>query len=167
MVNGRPMVVLVDQTTASAAEVLALALQQNGRAVVIGTPTTGKGSVQTASDLPNGAKLIFSWAKVYDKHGNFLERRGVLPVICTSSIKDLQSQFDMFENIRNKKFSSPVLDWQFLPKDKMDEIEKIRQGCKPSDLSEDNTEFTQSLAISILNDKEVYKKLLNIQTKGE
>ncbi len=167
LINGRPMVVLVDQTTASAAEILALSLQQLGRAVVIGTPTFGKGAVQTASDLPNGAKLIFTWAEVYDREGNFLDKRGVLPVICTSSIKDLQAQYDMVENIKSKRFNSPVLQWQYLPAEKMDEIQKIRQGCKPSDLSEDNIAFTQSLALSILGDKELYKKLMSIQVKGE
>ena len=53
-----PMVVLIDDETASAAELVAGALQANGRAVIVGAPSVGKGSVQTLHTLPNGLGLL-------------------------------------------------------------------------------------------------------------
>lgn len=84
--DGRPVAVLVDGATASAAEVLAAALQDNGRAVIIGASTFGKGSVQTVFELPNEGELILTWARLVTPSGYALHETGVMPVICTQSL---------------------------------------------------------------------------------
>ncbi|MGH7051427.1 MAG: S41 family peptidase [Acetobacteraceae bacterium] len=84
MANGLPVVVVVDGLTASAAEILASALADNGRAVVIGSTTLGKGLVQTIEPLPDGGELFVTWSAVLAPRGWPIQGLGVLPQVCTS-----------------------------------------------------------------------------------
>ncbi len=87
-----PLVVLVDGRTASAAEILAAALADRGRAVVVGSSTTGKGLVQTIDPLPDGGELFVTWSRVLTPLGWPLQGLGVLPQVCTSVGHDVLSQ---------------------------------------------------------------------------
>jgi len=86
--EGLPLVVLIDGASASAAEILAAALQDHGRAAVIGMSSFGKGSVQTVTTLPNGGELYITWARFVAPSGYALQRLGVMPTICTSGASD-------------------------------------------------------------------------------
>ncbi|HLJ64156.1 MAG TPA: S41 family peptidase, partial [Stellaceae bacterium] len=79
-----PMVVLVNGGSASAAEVVAAALQDTGRAVVLGSASYGKGTVQTVLPLPNGGELTVTWARLIPPAGYLLHEHGVVPTVCTS-----------------------------------------------------------------------------------
>jgi carboxyl-terminal processing protease len=93
--RGLPMVVLVDGRTASAAEIMAAALADNGRAVVVGSSTLGKGLVQTIAPLPDGGELFVTWSRVLAPGGWPLQALGVMPQICTSLGEDsLKVQLD-------------------------------------------------------------------------
>ena len=74
-----PIIALVDQGTASAAEILAGALRDHGRAKLVGTKTYGKGTVQTFFDLEDGAGLKLTTARFYTPKGNSLESKGLMP----------------------------------------------------------------------------------------
>lgn len=74
-----PILALVDQGTASAAEILAAALRDNGRAKLVGVQTYGKGTVQTFFDLEDGAGLKLTTARYYTPKGNSLESKGLIP----------------------------------------------------------------------------------------
>lgn len=80
--KGLPIVVLVDGKSASAAEILASALEDSGRAVVAGTSTYGKGTVQTVIRLPNDGELTLTWSRFHSPTGYALEGLGVMPGIC-------------------------------------------------------------------------------------
>ena len=84
LLEGRPVVVLVDGRSASASEILAAALADHGRAVVVGSATFGKGLVQVVSPLPDGGELFVSWSRVLAPLGWPLQGLGVLPQVCTS-----------------------------------------------------------------------------------
>jgi carboxyl-terminal processing protease len=79
-----PVVVMVDGRTASAAEILAAALADRGRGVVIGSSTLGKGLVQTIAPLPDGGELFVTWSRVLAPRGWPIQGLGVLPQVCTS-----------------------------------------------------------------------------------
>ena len=81
---GRPVVVLVDGRSASAAEIMAAALADRGRAVVVGSSTLGKGLVQTIANLPDGGELFVTWSRVLAPGGWPIQGLGVLPQVCTS-----------------------------------------------------------------------------------
>lgn len=83
-----PVVVLVDGRTASAAEVLAAALGDRGRAVVVGSSTLGKGLVQTIDPLPYGGELFVTWSRILAPRGWPIQGLGVLPQVCTSLGRD-------------------------------------------------------------------------------
>jgi carboxyl-terminal processing protease len=82
--GGLRLAVLVDGASASSAEVLAAALQDNGRAVVIGSVTTGKGLIQTVVPLPDESELHITWSSLIAPGGYALQGLGVLPAVCTS-----------------------------------------------------------------------------------
>ena len=83
-----PMVVLINGGSASASEIVAAALQDAGRAVVIGSSSYGKGSVQTVLRLPNNGELILTWARLVAPSGYPLHRHGVVPTMCTADLPD-------------------------------------------------------------------------------
>lgn len=76
-----PIVILVNGGSASASEIIAGALKDHGRALVLGTQTFGKGSVQTITPLENGGALALTTALYYTKSGNSIQARGVKPDI--------------------------------------------------------------------------------------
>ena len=80
--------VLVDGNSASAAEIVAAALQDNRRAVVVGSNTYGKGTVQTVLPLPNQGEITLTWARFHAPSGYTLHHLGVLPSICTSTYRN-------------------------------------------------------------------------------
>ena len=82
---GVPIVALIDGRSASGAEVVAAALQDSRRAVVIGSSSFGKGSVQTVTRLPNNGELFLTWSRIYAPSGYTLHEQGVFPSICTSA----------------------------------------------------------------------------------
>ena len=77
------MAVLVNGGSASASEIVAAALQDNGRAVVVGSNSYGKGTVQTVFTMPNKGELTVTWARFHAPSGYTLNHLGVLPNICT------------------------------------------------------------------------------------
>lgn len=84
LTGGLPVVVLVDGETASSAEIVAAALADDRRAVVVGSVTQGKGLIQTVTMLPDGGELFVTWSRVLAPLGWPIQSRGVMPQVCTS-----------------------------------------------------------------------------------
>lgn len=84
LLAGVPMVVLINGRSASAAEIVAVALRDSGRAAVVGSSSYGKGTVQTIVRLPNNGELIITWARIYAPSGQTLDHQGIVPALCTT-----------------------------------------------------------------------------------
>jgi carboxyl-terminal processing protease len=87
LINGAPMVVLVNGGSASASEIVAGALQDHRRAVVMGTKTFGKGSVQTILPMQSGTALKLTTARYYTPNGRSIQATGILPDVITEEAK--------------------------------------------------------------------------------
>jgi carboxyl-terminal processing protease len=79
-----PMIVLVNKGTASASEIVAGALQDHGRAVIMGTQTFGKGSVQTIIELEDGSGLKLTVARYYTPKNRSIQELGISPDVAVA-----------------------------------------------------------------------------------
>ncbi|MCJ7556374.1 MAG: S41 family peptidase [Gammaproteobacteria bacterium] len=79
VLDGRPLVVLVNNGSASASEIVAGALRDNGRAVLVGSHTFGKGSVQTVMPLSNGRAIKLTTSRYFTPSGNSIHEVGIKP----------------------------------------------------------------------------------------
>jgi len=84
----QPIVLLVDNESASASEILASALKDNGRAVVIGEKTYGKGLVQEINRLPGGAAVHITVSRYLTPSGSDINKVGVIPDITVADKKE-------------------------------------------------------------------------------
>jgi len=94
---GVPLVLLVDRGSASASEVLAGALQEHGRALVVGERTFGKGSVQSVLPLRNGGGIKLTTAMYFTPSGRSIQARGIVPDLETDG---LQADGEVDDRIR-------------------------------------------------------------------
>jgi len=84
---GVPMVVVVNQSSASASEVLAGALQDHGRALIVGENTFGKGSVQSVLNLRNGSGIRLTTSRYYTPSGRSIQAEGIHPDVEITAVQ--------------------------------------------------------------------------------
>ncbi|MEO1620475.1 MAG: carboxyl-terminal processing protease CtpA [Cyanobacteria bacterium J06632_3] len=97
-ITADPLVVLVNKGTASASEILAGALQDNGRAQLVGETTFGKGLIQSLFDLPNGAGLAVTIAKYETPNHRDINKLGIEPDQVVTSSVERRQQFGTEED---------------------------------------------------------------------
>lgn len=146
--EGLPLVVLVDGRTASAAEILAGALSDRGRAVIAGSATAGKGLVQLVVPLPDGGELLMSWSRLVMPAGWPLQGVGVLPGLCTGGgsaaaagnlaalTAGARPMGPALSRLRALRHPVPAAT-----------IDALRASCPPGDGSEDDLPSARALVL--------------------
>lgn len=85
--NGAPLVVLLNGGSASASEIVAGAIQDHKRGIIMGTKSFGKGSVQTIQELRNGSAVKLTTARYFTPKGRSIQAKGIEPDIVLSTLK--------------------------------------------------------------------------------
>jgi hypothetical protein len=89
--DNKPIVILVDGYSASASEVLAAALSEQNRAVLIGTKTFGKGTVQDVVKIGDQRAMVLTTALFHTPSGEAIDKRGLNPAVCTGGLSSADS----------------------------------------------------------------------------
>jgi carboxyl-terminal processing protease len=149
-----PMVALVNEGTASAAEIVSGALQDNGRAVILGTQTFGKGSVQTVIPLEDGAALKLTTAKYYTPKGRSIQAEGITPDIVVKQIRPPEEKTEEKANADNQMLREKDLKGHI--KSPTENEVKVDDAKKETDNLDKDTQLKN--AIDILKSWDILKK---------
>jgi carboxyl-terminal processing protease len=105
VINGVPLVVLINSGSASASEIVAGALQDQKRAVIMGEKSFGKGSVQTILPTSNGGAVKLTTARYYTPAGRSIQAEGIEPDVALAAVKLASADAAKFEPIKESDLS--------------------------------------------------------------
>jgi len=151
-----PMVVLVNEGTASASEILSGALQDNGRAIVLGMPTFGKGSVQTVIPLEGGSALKLTTAKYFTPKGRSIQAEGIKPDIVVELIRQADGPETADARMLREKDLKGHIKGEREGENKPAEDKDKDKSKEKTDLQRDNQ---LKSAVDILKSWEVFKRI--------
>lgn len=155
--EGLPVVVLVDGKSASAAEIVASALQDRGRAVVIGTASFGKGTVQTVIHLPNDGEVTLTWSRLMTPSGYLLHGLGVFPDLCTSGVSGNVHGVAAELIAERAKFAPTRSAWRKTGAGGEDRRRELRASCPAQ---RRRLPVEAEIARQVIADREIYRRAL-------
>jgi carboxyl-terminal processing protease len=109
--NGAPLIILINGGSASASEIVAGAMQDHKRAIIMGTKSFGKGSVQTIQELQNGSAVKITTARYFTPNGRSIQAKGIVPDIELKTLRlpasDTNGRKSFSENDLSGHLSNP------------------------------------------------------------
>jgi carboxyl-terminal processing protease len=148
LTGGLPLVVLINQGSASASEIVAGALQDHKRAIIMGTKSFGKGSVQTIIPSGENVALKLTTAKYYTPLGRSIQKTGIDPDILVEQAE--LKKLDQNEGRKESDLRGAIDNEQTLKNDKKNSEEKLNDEFEDYQLSR---AFDLILALDLANNK--------------
>jgi carboxyl-terminal processing protease len=149
MIEGKPIVVLINGGSASASEIVSGALQDHRRAIVVGTKSFGKGSVQTVMPLRGDGGMRLTTARYYTPSGRSIQNLGVSPDIVVEQPRRRPGEEDETETNRNTRSEADLrgtLSNDSLTEDEIKQIEEDRAKAEAAaKLREDDFQLAYAL----------------------
>lgn len=164
LLNGKPLVILVDGDSASAAEIVASALQDLGRAVVVGSSSYGKGTVQTVLRLPNDGEMTLTWSRLVSPSGYALHGLGVMPAVCATntpldSAAPLPDTILTAEHIDGQR--EPMTAWRNAGLLFDGRRSTLRESCPARSFKPgENGDILMAVAVRVIHDPALYRRAI-------
>lgn len=159
-----PMVVLVNGGSASASEIVAGALQDHKRAVILGNKTFGKGSVQTILPLDDNSALRLTTARYYTPKGRSIQALGIMPDIVMDNAQEARADDKKRPSLREENIPGHLQNRQNQPNQPSQPNQENQQKPAPSQSSTDDpTQNDAQLrrALELLKGWDVFKQLVH------
>lgn len=147
--GGLPMVVIINEGSASASEIVAGALKDHNRAVILGTKSFGKGSVQTVIPVKDHGAIRLTTARYYTPSGAAIQAKGIEPDIAVQ-----QAKVEVVDEPK-QRFSEALLPGH-LTNDQDKDAEKNSSIFKPGELSAKD-DYQLSRALDLIRAVSIYK----------
>ena len=145
IINGLPIVILINVGTASASEIVSGALQDHKRAIIMGTRSFGKGSVQSVMPLKDGNALKLTTARYYTPSGRSIQAEGIVPDIMLENIQTAAVEEPEFKPLQEANLTGHLDNGDANMPD--DEDKEATEKQERADLAKDDFQLFEALNV--------------------